>query len=111
MRETIGSLAARFGRRAVRRGRDGAAVWEGAVFLQPVTGKERQVSAGALGSFHTDKFLCLSPAELCPGEVGDGGWMECGGESYVVIAAQPVYVGEVQTHWRAVLERKDEDEV
>ena len=111
MREVAAGLAARFGRRAVRYDRDGNTTWEGAVFLQPVTEKERQVSAGALGSFRTDKFLCLSPAELCPGEAGDGGWLECGGGKYTVITAQPVYVGDTQTHWWAVLEVKDEDEV
>lgn len=111
MRETIAGLAARFGRNAVCCNRDGTVAWEGTVFLQPVTEKERQVSAGALGAFRTDKFLCLSPAELCPGAPVDGGWLECGGGKYAVIAAQPVYVGREQTHWWAVLEVKDEDEV
>ena len=111
MKGTVAGLAARFGRKAVRYDRDGVAVAEGMVFLQPVTEKERQVSAGALGTFRTDRFLCLAPAEFCPGEAGDGGRLECGGESYTVIAAQTIHLGGVHTHWWAVLEVKDEGEV
>ena len=110
MKSTVAGLAARFGRKAVRYDRNGTAVAEGNVFLQPVTEQERQLSAGALGSFRTDRFLCLAPAEFCPGEAGDGGWLECGGEDYTVITAQKVHLGEVHTHWWAVLEVKDEGE-
>lgn len=108
MKGTFESLVSRYGRAVVCHDGDGAVTGEGMAFVQPITEKEWQKSAGALGAFRTDRFLCLAPAELPLGEVGDGGWLECGGQDYVPIAVHAVHLGEEQTHWWAVLESRDE---
>lgn len=109
MKRSFEELVSRFGRSAARYDREGTVTAEGMAFLQSVTEKERQRSAGALGAFRTDRFLCLTPVALDPGQPGDGGWIECGGERYTVMAAHPIYLGREQTHWWAVLEVRDED--
>lgn len=77
-------------------------------FVQPLTKKEWQKSAGALGSWRTDRFLCLAPVGLPVGEPGDGGWLECGGQLFVPVVVHAIYLGGEQTHWWAVLEPRDE---
>lgn len=109
MKAAFERVVKEYGRAVTVRDGSGAVTAEGMAFLQPVTEKEWQKSAGALGACRTDRFLCLSPAELCPGEPGDGGWLECGGVKYEVMAVHPVYLGGVQTHWWAVLKVRDEE--
>ena len=107
MRAEFESVARRYGQTVSRWDADGEAVWEGKAFFQPITEKQWQKSAGALGAFRTDRFLCLAPVRLPLGEPGDGGWIRCGGINYVPIAVHPVYLGPEQTHWWAVLEPMD----
>ncbi len=109
MKGAFDGLVRRYGRPVVCRDGDGKVTAEGMAFFQAVTEKEWQKSAGALGAFRTDRFLCLAPAELDLGQPGDGGWLECGGVCYRLMAVHPVCLGQVQTHWWAVLEVKDED--
>lgn len=68
-----------------------------------------QRSAGALGAYSTDQFLCLAPAGLPLGEPGDGGWVECDGTLYQPIAVHPIPIGDEVSHLWAVLERRAED--
>lgn len=106
----MAALTERYGQTVTVYDKNGEATGQGKAFFQPVTEQERQVTAGALGIRRTDRFLCLTPAGLCPGAPGDGGWLECGGERYEVIAVHAVRLGEEQTHWWAVLEPGNEVE-
>lgn len=108
MRAEFQAVASRYGQTVVCYDENGRVTGEGRAFFQPVTEEKRQKSAGALGAYRTDRFLCLAPAGLDPGRPGDGGWLECGGQLYVPIAVHPIYLGEEQTHWWAVLEPRDE---
>lgn len=108
MKETFSSIVGRYGRTVVCYDKGGAVTGAGRAFVQPITEKEWQKSAGALGAFRTDRFLCLAPVSLPVGEPGDGSWLECGGQTYVPIAVHAIHLGEEQTHWWAVLEPKDE---
>ena len=78
---------------------------------QPVTEKKWQVSAWALGSGETDRFLCLAPAGLPLGRPGDGGWLECGGVRYEVMAVHGIPLGDGVSHQWAALERRMEDAI
>lgn len=111
MKTEFEALAGEYGQEVARYDADGTQTARGNAFFQPITEKAWQRSAGALGAYRTDRFLCLAPAELPPGEPGDGGWLECGGQRYAPIAVHPVYLGGTQTHWWAVLEPRDEDAV
>jgi len=108
MRATFESIAGQYGRAVKRCDESGAVIGEGKAFVQPITEKEWQKSAGALGAYRTDRFLCLAPASFPVGEPGDGSWLECGGQNYVPIVVHSVWLGEEQTHWWAVLEPRDE---
>lgn len=109
MSSVIGGLAAQYGRHLVCYDEDGRVTGEGEAFLQPLTQREHQRCAGALGGCYTDRFLCLAPAGLPLGEPGDGGWVECGGTLYQPIAVHPIPVGDEVSHLWAVLERREED--
>lgn len=111
MKKAFENIVRQYGRPVVCYDENGRVTGEGKAFLQPITEEKWQKSAGALGAFRTDRFLCLAPADLSPGEPGDGGWLECGGDLYAPIAAHPVFLGEEQTHWWAVLEPRDEAEL
>lgn len=108
MRADFESLARRYGQTVSRWSADGEPVWEGKAFFQPFTERQWQKSAGALGAFRTDRFLCLAPAGLFPGEPGDGSWIEREGVRYAPIAVHPIYLGPERTHWWAALEPMDE---
>lgn len=108
MKLTFESLAARYGRAVVCYDAGGTTVGEGKAFVQPMTEKQWQKSAGALGSFHTDHFLCLAPKGVPMGVPGDGGWLECGGQAYIPITIHDIYLGEEPSHQWAVLKRREE---
>lgn len=108
MKKVFDGLAAKFGRMVVCRDRSGVVTGEGMAFVQPITEKQWQKSAGVLGAFRTDRFLCLAPASLPVGEAGDGGWLEWNGGSYVVMAAHDICFGSSTVHRWVVLEPRDE---
>ena len=105
----LDGLTGQFGQTVVCYDENGRVTGEGRAFFQPLTEKNQQRSAGALGSCYTDRFLCLAPAGLPLGEPGDGGWVECGGVLYQPIAVHPIPVGDRISHLWAVLERREED--
>jgi hypothetical protein len=109
MRAAFETLAEQYGQSVVCYDENGQATGEGKAFFQPITREQWQKSAGMLGAYRTDRFLCLAPAGLSLGEPGDGGWVEQGGGRYQPIAVCPVYLGQEQTHWWAVLEPREED--
>ena len=82
MNGIISGLAAQYGRHLVCYDENGKVIGEGEAFFQPLTERQWQRSAGALGAYSTDQFLCLAPAGLPLGEPGDGGWVECDGTLY-----------------------------
>jgi hypothetical protein len=108
MKATFEMLAQQYGQTVVCYDENGQVTGEGKAFFQPITQEKWQKSAGALGAYRTDRFLCLAPAGLSLGEPGDGGWVERDGGLYQPIVVHPVYLGEEQTHWWAVLEPRDE---
>ena len=105
----ISGLAAQYGRHLVCYDENGRVTGEGEAFFQPLTERQWQRSAGALGAYSTDQFLCLAPAGLPLGEPGDGGWVECDGTLYQPIAVHPIPIGDEVRHLWAVLERRAED--
>lgn len=83
--------------------KDGQKQGTGRAIVQPMTEADWQFTAGALGSYRTDRFLCLAQPDLPLGKVGDGGWIVWGGESYEVLTVRPVWVGGRVTHlWIAL---------
>jgi hypothetical protein len=108
MRATFEALAEEYGQEVVCFDESGRETGRGKAFFQPITQEKWQKTAGALGAYRTDRFLCLAPAGLSLGEPGDGGWVEQGGGQYEPIAVHPIYLGGEQTHWWAVLEPRDE---
>lgn len=83
--------------------RDGKARGGGMAIVQPMTEADWQYTAGALGSYRADRFLCLAVPGLPLGGVGDGGWVAWGGGSYEILTVRPVWVGGRTTHlWMAL---------
>lgn len=94
--DTYGQEAVCFDKNEVERGR-------GSAIVQPMTEAEWQYTAGALGSYRTDRYLCLAQPDLPLGQVGDGGWIAWGGQNYEVLTVRPVWVGGRVTHlWIAL---------
>lgn len=92
-----------YGQELVCRDREGGEVGRGMAIVQPMTEAEWQYTAGALGSYRTDRFLCLAAAELPLDGMGDRGWAEWGGARYEVMTVRPVWVGGRITHlWMAL---------
>lgn len=81
----------------------GAERGRGMAIVQPMTQAEWQYTAGALGAYRADRFLCLAQPELPLGGMGEGGWVEWSGERYEVMTVRPVWVAGVTTHlWMAL---------
>lgn len=71
--------------------------------VQPMTEAEWQYTAGALGSYRTDRFLCLAQTSLPLDGLGDAGWVTWGGARYEVMTVRPVLVAGQVTHlWIAL---------
>ena len=75
----------------------------GMAIVQPMTEADWQYTAGALGSYRNDRFLCLAVPELPISGMGEGGHVSWGGSSYEVMTVRPVWVGGKTTHlWMAL---------
>lgn len=71
--------------------------------VQPMTEADWQYTAGALGSYRTDRFLCLAEPTLPLGSLGEKGTVTWGGSRYEVMTVRPVWVGGRTTHlWIAL---------
>ena len=81
----------------------GTAKGSAMAIVQPMTEAEWQYTAGALGSYRTDRFLCLAQTSLPLDGMGDGGWVTWNGERYEVMTVRPVVVAGQATHlWMAL---------
>jgi len=92
-----------YGQSMVCYDKDGAQQGEGMAIVQPMTEADWQYTAGALGSYCTDRFLCLASPELPLGALGAEGSVAWGGKRYEILTVRPVWVGGVTTHlWIAL---------
>ena len=80
----------------------------GMAIVQPMTEADWQYTAGALGAYRTDRFLCLAVPELPLGSLGAGGHVTWGGGSYEVMTVRPVWVGGKTTHYWMALRPAEE---
>lgn len=81
----------------------------GRAFLQPILDRRedwKQRRPSPLGLARKDRFLYLGEPDL-PLSMGDR--VNCLGVDYEVQAAQPIRVGEVLSHWWAVLRVRDRE--
>ena len=109
MTETFQWVIDSYGQEAVCLDKNGAEQGRSRAIVQPITEKEWQYTAGALGSYRTDRFLCLAGQDLPLGQVGDGGTILWGGACYEVMTARPVWVGGRVTHLWMVLRPAEEN--
>lgn len=86
----------------------GEATGEVMAIVQPMTEADWQYTAGALGSYRTDRFLCLAAPEIPLGSLGVGGRVVTGGEAYEVLTVRPVWVGGTTTHYWMALRPAEE---
>ena len=81
----------------------------GRAFLQPILDRRedwKQRRPSPLGLARKDRFLYLGEPDL-PLSMGDK--VTCLGVDYEVQAAQAIRVGEMLTHWWAVLRMRDRE--
>lgn len=88
-----------YGRKMVCYDGEGTARGEGMAIVQPMTEADWQYTAGALGSYKTDRFLCLAEPGLPLGSLGADGFVSWDGENYEVMTVRPVWVGGETTHY------------
>lgn len=89
-----------YGREAVCRDKEGTEQGRGMAILRPMTKADWQQSGGVLGSYSSDRFLCLAVPTLpleCGGRIlWDGGL-------YEVMTVRPIRIGGEITHlWSAL---------
>lgn len=109
-RDAFARILERYGQ-AVRLCGGAGADQEVRAFLQPVTQRRedwRQEAPTPLGVRDQARFLYLGPPEVPLDELGDG-FLEWRGRRFQVRVCQPAYVGEVLSHWWAVLEARDRE--
>ena len=94
-----------YGQRMICCDREGTELSEGMALVQPMTGAEWHHSAGALGSFSTERFRCLAEPHL---PLSGGGVVEWCGSRYEVMNVRPIRVGNKVTHLWAVLRPAEE---
>lgn len=97
-----------YGQDAVCFDRSGQNHGKGRAIVMPMAEEDWQYTAGALGSYCTDRFLCLAQPELPIGSVGVGGWLSWGGGKYEVMAVRPIWVAGRVTHLWAILRPLEE---
>lgn len=85
--------------------RDGQTLGSGAAIVQPMTEADWQYTAGALGSYRTDRFLCLAEPSLPLDETAEVSW---GGRKYEPLTVRPIWVGDRVTHLWAALRPAEE---
>lgn len=103
MTEVFGWVIGTYGQEAVCCQEDGTEIGRGMVIVRPMTQLTWQLTAGALGSSWTDRFLGLAQPELPVDQIGPRGWLSWGGESYEVMSVRPIQVGDKVTHlWLAL---------
>ena len=77
-------------------------------FLQPILERKgRQTTPTVLGEVCRDRWLYLGDPAVSPQNLGDG-YILWKGKKFEVVKAQPIYVGNVLSHWWAVLKARDE---
>ena len=82
---------------------DGSETGRGMAIVQPMTEADWQYTAGALGSYRTDRLLGLAEPGLPLDGLGPGGWLSWGGQDYEVMTVRPIWVGGSVTHlWLAL---------
>lgn len=82
---------------------EGQELGQAMAIVQPMTEVDWQYSAGSLGSYQKDRFLCLARPDLPLGKIGDGGWVTWGGGKFEPLTVRPVWVGGKTTHlWIAL---------
>ena len=103
MTDAFAWVIAAYGQTMVCYDKEGVEQGAGMAIVQPMTEADWQYTAGALGSYCTDRFLCLAQPDLPLGKVGDGGWIAWGGGKSEVLTVRPVWVGGRVTHlWIAL---------
>lgn len=103
MKKLFSWVIQNYGQEAVCRTEDGEELGREMVIVRPMTEKDWQQTAGALGSGRADRFLGLAVPELPVADLGVGGWLEWADQKFEVMTCQPVYVGETVTHlWLAL---------
>lgn len=92
-----------YGQEAVCHSEDGNELGRGMAIVQPMTEADWQYTAGALGSYRTDRFLGLAEPGLPLDGLGSGGRLSWGGQDYEVMTVRPIWVGGSVTHlWLAL---------
>ena len=97
-----------YGQNMVCYDEDGSVQGEGMAIVQPMTEADWQYTAGALGSYRTDRFLCLAAPDLPLGGLGKEGYVSWGGSHYEVMTVRPVWVGGRTTHYWMALSPAEE---
>lgn len=97
-----------YGQDAVCFDRSGQNHGKGRAIVMPMAEEDWQYTAGALGAYRTDRFLCLAVPELPLGSLGAGGHVTWGGGSYEVMTVRPVWVGGRTTHYWMALRPAEE---
>lgn len=91
--------------------RDGSALGTGQAILRPLTGREDQFRPSRLGIRREEEVLCLAETRLPFPAVPDRVVLRQGGTAYEVISVRTVTVGREPVYQRAVLRRRDEEEM
>lgn len=108
MTEAFAWVIGAYGQTMVCYDKNGEKQGEGKAIVQPMTEADWQYTAGALGSYRTDRFLCLAEPALPLGCLGCGGYGVWGGEGYEILTVRPVWVGGKTTHYWIVLRPAEE---
>ena len=106
--EAFSTVLAKYGQEVTvyRSGQADGAVCR--AFLQPILERQgRQDVPTVLGTVCRDRWLYLGDP-LIPVDDLDDGYVRWKGENFDVVRVQPIYVGDVLSHWWAVLKLRDE---
>ena len=103
MTDAFAWVIAAYGQKMVCYDKEGVEQGGGMAIVQPMTEADWQYTAGALGSYRADRFLCLAEPALPLGSLGEGGTVDWGGSRYEVMTVRPVWVAGRTTHlWIAL---------
>ena len=105
MTDAFAWVIAAYGQTMVCFDKEGVEQGAGMAIVQPMTEADWQYTAGALGSYRTDRFLCLAEPTL---PLDNNGWVTWGGSRHEVMTVRPVWVGGKTTHYWMALRPAEE---
>lgn len=103
------AILARYGQ-PVELLRSGTSLGKGRAMLRPLLDRERQFLPTPLGQHRRESILCLGERVLPFSPEAEETLVQTGESQYTVVNVRSVDIGTERIYWRAILQRREDEE-